>query len=58
MKILNCVGMTTEHTAKPLCYVMYVRKFSEDAEAQAKSLPDQIATYKKYVRAKGFTRGE
>lgn len=50
--------MTTEHTAKPLCYVMYVRKFSEDAEAQAKSLPDQIATYKKYVRAKGFTRGE
>ena len=27
---------------KPLRYVLYVRKFLEDAEAQAKSLPDQI----------------
>lgn len=43
MKILDYVGMAPEPTAKPLRYVMYVRKSSEDAEAQAKSLPDQIA---------------
>ena len=35
MKILDYVGMTAEPTAKPLRYVMYVRKSSEDAEAQA-----------------------
>ena len=33
---------------------MYVRKSSEDAEAQAKSLPDQIAACREYARAKGL----
>lgn len=33
---------------------MYVRKSSEDAEAQAKSLPDQIAACWEYARAKGL----
>ena len=37
---------------KPLRYVLYVRKSSEDAEAQAKSLPDQIADYKEYANKK------
>lgn len=36
MKILDYVGMAPEPTVKPLRYVMYVRKSSEDAEAQAK----------------------
>lgn len=54
MKILDYVGMAPEPTAKPLRYVMYVRKSSEDAEAQAKSLPDQIAACKEYARAKGL----
>ena len=49
MKILDYVGMAPEPTAKPLRYVMYVRKSSEDAEAQAKSLPDQIAACKEYA---------
>lgn len=35
---------------KPLRYVCYVRKSSEDAEAQAKSLPDQIADCRKYAK--------
>ena len=34
---------------KPLRYVLYVRKSSEDAEAQAKSLLDQIADCKEYA---------
>lgn len=50
MKILDYVGMAPEPTAKPLHYVMYVRKTSEDAETQANSLPDQIAACKEYVR--------
>lgn len=50
MKLLDYVGMAPEPTAKPLRYVMYVRKSSEDAETQAKSLPDQIAAYKEYAR--------
>lgn len=50
MNILDYVGMAPEPTAKPLRYVMYVRKFSEGAEAQAKSLPDQIAACKEYTR--------
>ena len=37
---------------KPLRYVLYVRKSSEDAEAQAKSLPDQIADCKEYANKK------
>lgn len=37
---------------KPLRYVFYVRKSSEDAEAQAKSLPDQIADCKEYANKK------
>ena len=40
MKILDYIGMAPEPTAKPLRYAMYVRKSSEDAEAQAKSLPE------------------
>lgn len=31
------------NSKKPLRYVIYARKSSEDVEAQAKSLPDQIA---------------
>ena len=54
MKILDYVGMAPEPAEKPLRYVMYVRKSSEDAEAQAKSLPDQIAACKEYARAKGL----
>ena len=50
MKILDYVGMVPEPTAKPLRYVMYVRKHSEDAEAQVKSLPGQIAACKEYAR--------
>ncbi len=54
MKILDYVGMAPEPVEKPLRYVMYVRKSSEDAEAQAKSLPDQIAACKEYARTKGL----
>ena len=44
---------------KPLRYVLYVRKSSEDAEAQAKSLPDQIADCKEYANNHGlFLVGE
>ena len=39
---------------KPLRYVLYVRKSSEDAEAQAKSLPDQIADCKEYANNHGL----
>ena len=39
---------------KPLRYVMYVRKSSEDAEAQAKSLPDQIADCIEYANNHGL----
>lgn len=39
---------------KPLCYVLYVRKSSEDAEAQAKSLPDQVADCKEYANNHGL----
>ena len=39
---------------KPLRYVLYVRKSSEDAEAQAKSLPDQIAYCKEYANNHGL----
>lgn len=34
---------------KPLRYVIYARKSSEDVEAQAKSLPDQIADCEEYA---------
>ena len=54
MKIREYVGLASEAAAKPLRYVMYVRKSSEDAEAQAKSLPDQIAACKEYAKAKGL----
>ena len=54
MKLLDYVGMAPEPAEKPLRYVMYVRKSSEDAEAQAKSLPDQIAACKEYARTKGL----
>ncbi|MBR2998707.1 recombinase family protein, partial [Candidatus Saccharibacteria bacterium] len=54
MKLLDYVGMAPEPAEKPLRYVIYVRKSSEDAEAQAKSLPDQIAACKEYARAKGL----
>lgn len=46
--------MAPESTAKPLRYVMYERKSSGDAEAQAKSLPNQIATCKEYTKVKGL----
>jgi len=46
--------MAPEPAAKPLRYVMYVRKSSEDAEAQAKSLPDQIADCKEYANNHGL----
>ncbi len=39
---------------KPLRYVLYVCKSSEDAEAQAKSLPDQIADCKEYANNHGL----
>ena len=39
---------------EPLRYVLYVRKSSEDAEAQAKSLPDQIADCKEYANNHGL----
>lgn len=39
---------------KPLRYVLYVRKSSEDAEAQVKSLPDQIADCKEYANNHGL----
>ena len=39
---------------KPLRYVLYARKSSEDAEAQAKSLPDQIADCKEYAKNHGL----
>lgn len=39
---------------KLLRYVLYVRKSSEDAEAQAKSLPDQIADCKEYANNHGL----
>ena len=54
MKIQPFVGIAPEAEAKPLRYVMYVRKSSEDAEAQAKSLPDQIASCREYARTKGL----
>ena len=41
-------------TTKPLRYVLYARKSSEDAEAQAKSLPDQIADCKEYAKSHGL----
>ncbi len=39
---------------KPLRYVLYVRKSSEDVGSQAKSLPDQIADCLKYAEDKGI----
>ena len=39
---------------KPLRYVLYVCESSEDAEAQAKSLPDQIADCKEYANNHGL----
>jgi len=37
------------NSKKPLRYVIYARKSSEDVEAQAKSLPDQIADCEEYA---------
>lgn len=56
MKLQTYIGLRPElkPAEKPLRYVMYVRKSSEDAEAQAKSLPDQIAACREYARAKGL----
>lgn len=56
MKLQTFIGLRPElkPVEKPLRYVMYVRKSSEDAEAQAKSLPDQIAACREYARAKGL----
>ena len=48
--LINTNGIT----AKPLRYVLYARKSSEDAEAQAKSLPDQIADCKEYAKSHGL----
>ncbi len=57
MKLQPYVGLKYEvqPVVKPLRYIMYVRKSSEDAEAQAKSLPDQIAACRDYAKAKGLT---
>ena len=38
----------------PLKYVLYARKSSEDAGAQAKSLPDQIEACLEYAESKGI----
>ncbi len=56
MKLQTYVGLRPElkPVEKPLRYVMYVRKSSEDAEAQAKSLPDQIAACREYARTHGL----
>lgn len=45
MLITNGYG----NSKKPLRYVIYARKSSEDVEAQAKSLPDQIADCEEYA---------
>jgi len=37
------------NSKKPLRYVIYARKSSDDVEAQAKSLPGQIADCEEYA---------
>ena len=54
MRLELLYGMEQQAEQKPLRYVLYARKSSEDAEAQAKSLPDQIADCQKYARDNGL----
>ncbi len=54
MRLELLYGLKDERNERPLRYVCYVRKSSENAEAQAKSLPDQIADCRKYARDNGL----
>lgn len=53
-KLIKRPSPYIEEPAKPLRYVLYVRKSSEGEDAQAQSLPDQIKYCLEYAKREGL----